>query len=60
MTRAATQPRVSFGIMTAQHLANVEPLRRTALMVAGVADLEMRLTDATLAMFEIIKNQPGR
>jgi TnpA family transposase len=39
------------GIMTAQHLANVEPLRRTALMVAGVADLEMRLTDATLAMF---------
>ena len=39
------------GIMTAQHLANVEPLRRTALLVAGVADLEMRLTDATLAMF---------
>ncbi len=39
------------GIMTAQHLANVEPLRRTALLVAGVADLEMRLTDAVLAMF---------
>jgi len=39
------------GIMTAQHLANVEPLRRTALLVAGVADLETRLTDAVLAMF---------
>jgi TnpA family transposase len=38
-------------IMTAQHLANVEPLRRTALLVAGVADLETRLTDASLAMF---------
>jgi TnpA family transposase len=38
-------------IMTAQHLANVEPLRRTALLVAGVADLETRLTDAILAMF---------
>jgi len=39
------------GIMTAQHLANVEPLRRTALLVVGVADLETRLTDAILAMF---------
>ncbi len=39
------------GIMAAQHLANVEPLRRTALLVAGVADLETRLTDAALAMF---------
>lgn len=39
------------GIMTAQHLANVKPLRRTALLVAGVADLETRLTDAMLAMF---------
>jgi hypothetical protein len=38
-------------IMTAQHLANVEPLRRSALLVAGVADLETRLTDAILAMF---------
>lgn len=38
-------------IMAAQHLANVEPLRRTALLVAGVADLETRLTDAVLAMF---------
>ncbi len=39
------------GIMTVQHLANVEPIRRTALLMAGVADLEMRLTDAILAMF---------
>ncbi|MDT7953463.1 MAG: DUF4158 domain-containing protein [Acetobacteraceae bacterium] len=39
------------GIMTAQHLANVEPLRRTALLVAGLTDLEIRLTDAVLAMF---------
>lgn len=39
------------GIMTAQHLARVDPLRRTALLVAGVTDLEIRLTDATLAMF---------
>ena len=38
-------------IMTAQHLANVEPHRRTALLIAGVADLEVRLTDAALAMF---------
>ena len=39
------------GIMTTQHLAAVEPLRRTALLVAQAADLETRLTDATLAMF---------
>ena len=39
------------GIMTAQHLANVEPLRRTALLIAGISDLEIRLTDAVLAMF---------
>lgn len=36
--------------MIARHLANVEPLRRTALLVAGAADLETRLTDATPAM----------
>ncbi len=39
------------GIMTAQHLAGVEPDRRTALLVAQVADLRTRLADATLAMF---------
>jgi TnpA family transposase len=39
------------GIMTAQHLAGVEPARRTALLVAQAADLRTRLADATLAMF---------
>jgi hypothetical protein len=39
-------------IMTAQHMADLEPLRRTALLVAQVIDLETRLADATLAMFE--------
>ena len=39
------------GIMKTKHLAAVEPLRRTALLVAKAADLETRLTDATLAMF---------
>ena len=39
------------GIMTTQHLAGVEALRRTALLVAQAADLETRLTDATLSMF---------
>jgi hypothetical protein len=38
--------------MTAQHMADLEPLRRTALLVAQVIDLETRLADATLAMFE--------
>ncbi len=38
-------------IMTTQHLAGVEPLRRTALLVAQAADLETRLTDALLSMF---------
>ena len=37
--------------MTAQHLANVEPPRQTALLVAGAADLETRLTDAVLDGF---------
>jgi len=39
------------GIMTAQHLAGVEPLRRTALLVAQATDLDLQLTDASLAMF---------
>ena len=38
--------------MTAQHMADLEPLRRTALLVVQVIDLETRLADATLAMFE--------
>ncbi len=39
-------------VMTVQHIADLEPVRRTAILVAQVIDLETRLTDATLAMFE--------
>jgi hypothetical protein len=38
--------------MTVQHIADLEPARRTAILVVQIADLEARLTDATLAMFE--------
>jgi hypothetical protein len=38
-------------VMTVQHIADLEPTRRTA-MVMQTADLEARLTDAALAMFE--------
>ena len=40
------------GIMTAQHIADLEPVRRTAILVAQVASLEVRIADATLAMFD--------
>ncbi|HTR79426.1 MAG TPA: Tn3 family transposase, partial [Gemmatimonadaceae bacterium] len=39
-------------IMTVPHIAELEPARRTAILVVQAASLEMRLTDATLAMFE--------
>jgi len=39
-------------LMTVQHIADLEPARRTAVLVAQTADLETRLADATLAMFE--------
>jgi hypothetical protein len=39
-------------IMTVQHLADLEPARRTAMLVAQAASLETRLSDVTLAMFE--------
>ena len=39
-------------VMTVQHIADLEPARRTAVLVAQVAELEARLADATLAMFE--------
>jgi TnpA family transposase len=39
-------------VMTVQHIADLEPARRTAILVVQIADLEARLTDATLAMFE--------
>jgi TnpA family transposase len=39
-------------IMTVQHIADLEPARRTAILVAQIANLETRLADTTLAMFE--------
>jgi hypothetical protein len=39
-------------VMTMQHIVDLEPARRTAILVAQTADLEARLADATLAMFE--------
>jgi TnpA family transposase len=39
-------------VMTVQHIADLEPARRTAILVAQAADLETRLADAALAMFE--------
>ena len=39
-------------VITAQHIADLEPARRTAILVAQVSNLETRLADATLAMFE--------
>ncbi|MBS3025566.1 MULTISPECIES: Tn3 family transposase [Acidiphilium] len=39
-------------LMTVQHIADLEPARRTAILIAQIASLETRLTDATLAMFE--------
>ena len=39
-------------IMTVPHIADLEPARRTAILVVQAASLETRLTDATLAMFE--------
>ena len=39
-------------VMTAQHIADLEPTRRRAILVAQVSNLETRVADATLAMFE--------
>jgi len=39
-------------IITVQHIGDLQPARRTAILVAQIADLETRLADATLAMFE--------
>ncbi len=40
------------GIMTAQHIADLEPTRRAAVLVAQAATLAVQIADATLAMFE--------
>ena len=39
-------------VMTVQHIADLEPARRMAILVTQTADLDSRLADATLAMFE--------
>ena len=39
-------------VMTVQHIADLEPARRTAMLVAQVSSLETRVADATLGMFE--------
>src|ERR1039457_3291969 len=39
-------------IMNVQHIADLEPARRTAILTVRAASLETRLSDATLAMFE--------
>ncbi|MEA2962974.1 MAG: hypothetical protein QOI46_3072 [Alphaproteobacteria bacterium] len=39
-------------IMTVQHIADLEPARRTAILVAQISSLGTRLADATLAVFE--------
>jgi len=39
-------------IMTVQHIADLEPTRRMAILAVQAASLETRLSDATLAMFE--------
>lgn len=39
-------------IMTVQHIADLEPARRTAILIAQISSLETRLTDVVLAMFE--------
>jgi hypothetical protein len=38
--------------MTVQHIADLESARRTAILVAQTTELETRIADATLAMFE--------
>ena len=39
-------------IMSAQHITDLEPVRRTAILVAQITEMETKLADATLAMFE--------
>ena len=47
------------GIMTTQHLAGVELARRTALLVAQVAELRTRLANATLRCFGLVDRHLG-
>ena len=44
-------------IMSAQHITDLEPLRRTAILVAQVTEFETRLADATLATERVNDNE---
>ena len=44
--------RTEAAVMTVQHIADLEPACRTAVLVTQIADLEAQLADATLAMVE--------
>ena len=66
-SRAATLPKAAFERLadegervTAQHLAQLNPARRHALLAAAAITLEMELTDITLAMFEKLMASLGR
>jgi TnpA family transposase len=39
-------------VMTAQHIVDLEPVRRAAILVTQVATWEVRIADATLSMFD--------
>jgi TnpA family transposase len=39
-------------VMSVQHIADLEPARRIAILAAQAADMETRLADAALGMFE--------
>lgn len=45
-------------IMTVQHIVDLEPARRTAILVAQVADLEARLADATRDGTRVLPKRP--
>lgn len=65
--RAAALPKAAFDRLadegervTAQHLAQLNPTRRHAVLAAAAITLEMELTDITLAMFEKLMASLGR
>jgi hypothetical protein len=45
-------------IMTVQHIADLEPARRTAMLVAQAASLETRLSDVTLCRSTRLRSSP--
>jgi TnpA family transposase len=65
--RAGTLPKQAFERLadegqrvTAQHLAQLNPRRRRAVLVAAAITLEMELTDLVLGMFEKLMASLGR